>query len=591
MIKKTGIVILAAGNSSRLGAPKQLLAFEGKSLLRRITDEASLNPDHHVLVVLGASHETIQNELKGAKVEMAINPDWEEGMSGSIKAGLKALLQENPDLERCIITVCDQPFVNANVFHELNVLAKETGKGIITTGFAGTWGVPVLFSRRYFDELLSLDGQEGAKKIIKKHLADMAIFPFAQARFDIDTKEDYYRLKQTMVSVDEAKEIIDFYLPKSQKSVGVPIRDALGYTLASDVIAKYAIPNFAQSSMDGYAIRYGEREMELQVADKIPAGTTLQKTLSPGQTMRIFTGAPLPVGADTVVMQEKVQVTEKGSIWIKDNELRQGDNVRPKGSEVDKDALAIQSGTLLTPAAIGYLAGIGCTHVDIYAAPRLAILLTGDELKPLGEPLGFGEVYESNSYQLRSALNQLGITDMEIFHAPDDVEQLKTIMEGALEDFDVLMLVGGVSVGDYDYVTRAARECGIEQRFHRIRQKPGKPMFFGTKQEKPVFGLPGNPSSALTCFYLYIAPALEKLMQVPNHIKKITTTITHDYRKKAGLTHFLKGSYDGNSVTPLHAQESYRLQSYAHANCLIVLEEGSDGCKAGDEVDVYLLTP
>jgi|GEM_PF-5262765 Uncharacterized MobA-related protein len=142
MIKKTGIIILAAGNSSRLGAPKQLLAFEGKSLLRRITDEASLNPDHQVIVVLGASHETIHDELTGAKVEMVINADWEDGMSGSIKTGLESLLQATPDLEQCIITVCDQPFINANVFHELKVLAKETEKGIITTGFAGTWGFP-----------------------------------------------------------------------------------------------------------------------------------------------------------------------------------------------------------------------------------------------------------------------------------------------------------------------------------------------------------------------------------------------------------------------------------------------------------------
>lgn len=589
MIKKTGIIILAAGNSSRLGTPKQLLAFEGKSLLRRITDEASLNPDHRVLVVLGASHETIQDELTGAKVEMVINTNWEDGMSGSIKTGLKSLLQANPELEQCIITVCDQPFINANVFHELKVLAKETEKGIISTGFAGTWGVPVLFSKRYFAELRSLDGQEGAKKIIKKNLADMAIFPFAQARFDIDTKEDYYRLKQTVVSVDEAKEVIDFYLPKLQKSLDVPIQDALGYTLASDVIAKYAIPNFAQSSMDGYAIRYEERGQELRVVGKIPAGSTAQKTLTPGVAVRIFTGAPLPMGADTVVMQEKVQVTENGSINLQDNELQLGDNVRPRGSEVEESALAIQNGTLLTPVAIGYLAGIGCTHVDIYTAPRVAIILTGNELKSLGEPLGFGEVYESNSYQLRGALTQLGIKVKEIFHVPDDVQQLKATMESALENVDVLLLVGGVSVGEYDFVTTAAKECGIEQRFHRIRQKPGKPLFFGTKQEKLVFGLPGNPSSALTCFYLYVAPALENLMQVPHLIKKIKAPISHDYRKKAGLTHFLKGSYDGGLATPLHAQESYRLQSFAQANCLIVLDEESDGCKAGDEVDVYLL--
>src|SRR5690606_19116091 len=370
------------------------------------------------------------------------------------------------------------------------------------TGFDETWGIPVLFSKQYFDELLSLDGQEGAKRIVKKYGDNMAIFPFGKAKFDIDTKEDYYHLKQSMVSVSEAEEIIHYYLPKSKKNTGVPIQHALGSALASDVIAQYAIPNFAQSSMDGYAIRHQDREQALKVADKIPAGSTIQKTLSPGETMRIFTGAPLPIGADTVFMQEKVQINEGGSIQINDRELQLGDNVRPIGSEVRKGELAMKSGTFLTPAAIGYLAGIGCTHVDIYATPKVVIILTGNELKPLGEPLGFGEVFESNSHQLRSALYQLGIKEMDMVHVPDDVEQLKTTMEKALEDADVVLLVGGVSVGEYDYVTTAAGACGVEQRFHRIRQKPGKPLFFGTKQEKLVFGLPGNPSSALTCFYL-----------------------------------------------------------------------------------------
>lgn len=589
MIKKTGIIILAAGNSSRFGAPKQLLGFEGKNLLRHITDEALLNREHQVVVVLGALHDIIQNELAGSTAQIVINTKWQDGMSGSITTGLQSLLQTDPDLGQCIITACDQPYINANVFHELKRLQAEMDKGIITTGFSGTWGIPVLFSKQYFDELLSLTGQDGAKKIIKQHMEDMAIYPFAGAGFDIDTKEDYYRLKQDMVSVDEAKEIIDFYLPESQTLTGVPIQNALGYTLASDVIAQYSIPNFVQSSMDGYAIRHQEREQELRVTDKIPAGSTIQKTLSPGEAMRIFTGAPLPTGADTVVMQEKVQVTENRTIRIQDPELRQGDNVRPKGSEVDKSALAIKKGMLLTPAATGYLAGIGCRQVDIVAPPRIAIILTGDELKPLGEPLGFGEVYESNSYQLRAALSQLSIPNPEIFHVQDNVQRLKAVMETTLENADVLLLVGGVSVGEYDFVTTAAKECGVEQRFHRIRQKPGKPLFFGTKDQKLIFGLPGNPSSALTCFYLYIAPALEKLMQVPQRIKKIKAPISHDYKKKKGLTHFLKGSFDGVSVTPLHAQESYRLQSYAQANCLIVVPEDIDDYKTGDMVGAYLL--
>src|SRR5690606_14260708 len=260
--------------------------------------------------------------------------------------------------------------------------------------------------------------------------------------------------------------------------------------------------------------------------------------LRAGEAMRIFTGAPLPLGADTVVMQEKVRITDKGTIQIQDKDLQIGAHVRPKGSEVEKGTVAMRSGTFLTPAAIGYLAGIGCTHVTIYAPPRVAIILTGNELRPLGAPLGYGEVYESNSYQLRIALEQRGIQDVHIHHVPDDRQQLKTTIKNTLENCDILILVGGVSVGDYDYVVDATKDCGVRQHYHRVRQKPGKPLFFGSLGEKLVFGLPGNPSSALTCFYLYIAPALERIMQLPERNRLAKARATHGYAKKPGLTHF-----------------------------------------------------
>src|SRR5690606_17834680 len=190
---------------------------------KRIADEASRDPNHHVLAVLGASHEIMADELADTGIETVINSDWQDGMSGSIKIGLRSLLRSYPDLDQCVIAACDQPFIDANVFHGLKILAKETGKGIVTTGFDETWGIPVLFSKQYFDELLSLDGQEGAKRIVKKYGDNMAIFPFEKAKFDIDTKEDYYHLKQSMVSVSEAEEIIHYYLPKSKKNTGVPI--------------------------------------------------------------------------------------------------------------------------------------------------------------------------------------------------------------------------------------------------------------------------------------------------------------------------------------------------------------------------------
>jgi len=589
MIKQTGIVILAAGNSSRLGLPKQLLEFEGESLLKRISKEALAVPHAKVSVVIGAYPDPINATLKDSEVGIIINPHWATGMSTSIVAGLRDLLQQHPDLDRCIISLSDQPFIDRHVFQQLVHLADRTDKGIVATGFSGTWGAPVLFDKKYFDNLLGLEGKQGARKIAEQFPDDRTIFSYEDAKYDVDTQEDYFNLPHQFISVQQAKDIIRHHLP-APRQLQLTIGAALGYTLSQTVIAAQSIPSFAQSSMDGYAIRHADKDQMLPIMGKIPAGTTLEKTLERGQAMRIYTGAPLPLGADTVVMQEKVDLSEANMIQIRDEALSLGDNVRPKGSEVRAGSIAMRPGTVLTPAAIGYLAGIGCKEIVVAAPPRVQLILTGDELKPVGTTLGYGEVYESNSHQLNAALRQHGILDVEIQQVLDDRSQLKAALEVALTQADIVLLVGGVSVGDYDYVVDVAKACGVKQRFHRIRQKPGKPLFFGTQNDKLVFGLPGNPSSALTCFYLYVVPALERLMQLPEQNRSIRTHTTHAYSKKPGLTHFLKARYDGHAVEPLHAQESYRLQSYAQANCLLILEEDSDGCAAGDEVVIHILT-
>ncbi len=589
MTKHTGIIILAAGNSSRLGLPKQLLEFEGESLLKRISRESLAVPDVVVTLVIGAYPDPIHSTLQHSNVSIVIYPRWATGLSSSVIVGLKDMLDNQPLLDRCIISLCDQPFVDQHVFQQLLQLADSSGKGIVATGFAGTWGAPVLFEKKYFDRLMQLEGQKGAKKLAEQYPDDRAIFLYEPAKYDVDTQEDYFNLPHQFISVQQAKDIIHHYIPASQEQQ-VAIQDALGHTLSRTVIASQAIPGFAQSSMDGYAICYADSGQELPVVDKIPAGTTTPRTLHSGQAMRIYTGAPLPFGADTVVMQEKVEVSKTNTIRIQDEALKLGDNVRPEGAEISAGAVAMLPGTSLTPAAIGYLANIGCTEVTVYAPPKIHIILTGDELRATGGRIGYGEVYESNSYQLKAALQQMGISSVECQHVLDDKQQLKQALQEALKTADIVLLVGGVSVGDYDYVVDVAKGCGVKQRFHRIRQKPGKPLFFGTREQKIVFGLPGNPSSALTCFYLYVKPALEQIMQLLHRNRSIKTHTTHAYSKKPGLTHFLKAYYDGHVVEPLHAQESYRLHSYAQANCLLILEEDAEGCAVGDEVFIHLLT-
>jgi len=390
-----------------------------------------------------------------------------------------------------------------------------------------------------------------------------------------------------MISVKEAKQII-LNTPLPKKSELLAVQDAHGLLTSRAIRATISIPNFAQSSMDGYAFKLEDRESPLEIIGEMAAGASRQLILNKGEATRIFTGAPLPEGADTVVMQERIRL-ENGKLVIEDSSLSLGSNVRPKGAEVEEGAIAMAADTYLSPAALGFLAGIGCAEVWVYAPPRVAIILTGDELQDPGKPLEFGQVYEANSFQLKAILNQIGIRNIEVLRAEDKSEVLEEVLRKAMDRNDVILLNGGVSVGDYDFVTLVAERSGVEKQFHKIKQKPGKPLFFGTKKDKLIFGLPGNPSSSLTCFYEYVLSALEDSMGLPNRLTERTATLTHDYPKAAGLTHFLKAFYVNGKVSPLNAQESFRLNSFAQANCFIVLPEESNGGLAGDEVLVHLL--
>lgn len=390
-----------------------------------------------------------------------------------------------------------------------------------------------------------------------------------------------------MISVSEAKQLVKQHttplLPKK-----VDLQSASGRVLASDIYAWQDIPSFQQSSMDGYAFIFDDVSGKLEIIGEMQAGTATQLSISKGQATRIFTGAPLPNGADTVVMQEKVSV-ENGLLTIQDEKLRQGANVRSKGAEVMNGSLAMSKGTKLTPAALGFLAGIGCEDVEVYPSPSVAIIVTGKELQKPGKPLSFGQVYEANSYSLKAVLAQLGVENIQLRQADDDLEELTQILSEALATNDLVLLTGGVSVGDYDFVVEAARRCGLQQVFHKVKQKPGKPLYFGKTEKNIVFGLPGNPSSVLNCFYNYVLPAIGMLTNTNKSMKVVRGALTADVSTPAGLTQFLKGNYSDGLAQPLNAQESFQLSSFAQANCLICLEEGRDSYQKGESVDVYLL--
>jgi molybdopterin molybdotransferase len=391
-----------------------------------------------------------------------------------------------------------------------------------------------------------------------------------------------------MISVTEAKGLVLTHTVPLEAIV-LPIANASGYILSEDILAEYDIPAFIQSSMDGYAISYAEDSKEFQLVGEMAAGTKSSIVIKEGQACRIFTGAPVPDGADTVVMQEKVTLLDN-VIHVDVNQLTVGMNVRAKGSEIKSGQAALQKGAYLSPAAIGFLTGIGVAHVKVYRKPRVALIITGNEFQDFRQKLSFGQVYESNSYMLAAALKHEGIEDIQLFKVEDNLSKMVETLALALKSSDLVLLTGGVSVGDYDFVVEATSRCTVKQVFHKVKQKPGKPLFFGAKENKLIFGLPGNPASVLSCYYNYVLSAIHTMVGKDHEATELKATLTTDYQKSPNLTFFLKGSYQNNMVTPLSAQESYRLSSFAQANCLICLEEEKEYFRKGDSVKVLLIT-
>ncbi len=390
-----------------------------------------------------------------------------------------------------------------------------------------------------------------------------------------------------MISTEEAKYLISensIQLPP----VIIPLDKAAGLILAKDYYASIDIPAFPVSGMDGYALAFENIAKPIVIVGEQAAGTILHSTLTPGTAIRIFTGAVVPKGTDTVVIQEKSKLVD-GFLQIEDERLKKGDNVRLAGTEITKGALALPAGVVLTPPAIGFLAGIGIATVEVIPNPRVSIIVTGNELQNPGTALAPGKVYESGSFALVAALQQLHIRDVNVYKSGDDVESLTRILNEALAKSDIILMTGGVSVGDYDFTVMVSEKCGVQKIFHKIRQKPGKPIFFGKKEYILFFGLPGNPASVLTCFYEYVLAALQKLTAQKLLLENRHVPLSSAYKKSAGITHFLKGIFDGQQVSLSGGQESYKLNSFARANCLVVIPEAVMEVKAGENVEIHLL--
>lgn len=386
-----------------------------------------------------------------------------------------------------------------------------------------------------------------------------------------------------MIKVEEALLIVE------QNSLKMPtekikVNKSLGYILAEAIYSPLNMPPFRQSAMDGYAFSYSNLT-KYEVKNTSKAGDYSNYKLNKNQAIRIFTGAFIPEGLDTVVMQEhtsrigkSIQINKMPACFA---------NVRNMGEQIKQHELVLEKDTIITPAAIGFLACLGITEITVYGNPKVAIVVTGNELVEPGKKLQNGKIYESNSIMLKSALQSIGIKKIKTFQVKDNLKATKRVLKNCLSDFDVVLVSGGISVGDYDFVKEALLVNGVEELFYKINQKPGKPLFFGKKGSTIVFALPGNPASTLTSFYIYVYPALKISRGFDTiHLTKIKRKINTSIKNTSGKTLFLKAYFDDEKVSVLENQSSAMLNSFALANCLICLPQEITSIEKEQEVTV-----
>lgn len=371
----------------------------------------------------------------------------------------------------------------------------------------------------------------------------------------------------------------------------ISLLEALGAILAEPVFSPLDVPTFDNSAMDGYAMAYDGKENEWQIEGVVQAGDGSKFSLKAWQAARIYTGARVPEGADTVIPQELVEVNSEGNSVCYDGEkIQKGNNVRLRGSQCKEGDLLLEAGARITPGVIGLLASVGVGEVEVYATPSVTCIITGNELKEMGEEIREGELYNSNGPMLTASLRQMGIDKVEVLRATDEKEKLQELINSALENHEVLLLSGGISVGDYDFVKECLEAAGVEELFYKIKQRPGKPFFAGKKQGKWIFALSGNPASVYSCFVQYVRPCLsysmgqEKVWE-PDEVLELK----EDVKKKKGFTFFMKARREEGKVRVLGGQQSFNLLSFNEADCLVEMEEEEETIERGTPVKVYTL--
>lgn len=400
-----------------------------------------------------------------------------------------------------------------------------------------------------------------------------------------------------MISVEKAlKTILVNFQPLGLEKIN--IMEARERVIGEDIFSARNIPSADNSAMDGYAVRYADTKgatknnpLQLKIIEDIPAGKFPRKKIKTGETARIMTGAVIPEGADAVIRQE--DTLKDGKIVTLYSSVQKRENIRFAGEDVKRGELVVKKKSALRPAHIGMLAALGKAVISVYQKPRVAIMSTGDELVDIKINPGPGKIVNSNSYSLAAQVLECGAIPIVLGIAKDKKADLQEKFKTAL-DADVIVSSGGVSVGDFDFVKNVMGEIGNAMRFWQVAMRPGKPLAFGAIEGVPLFGLPGNPVSAMVSFEQFVRPSLLKML---GHKKIFRQTIkaicAEEFEKKSGFRHFIraivKKEKDKYIAATTGDQGSGILKSMVTANGLIVMGENETRIKKGSLVTVQLL--
>jgi molybdopterin molybdotransferase len=397
-----------------------------------------------------------------------------------------------------------------------------------------------------------------------------------------------------MITIEQALDLVLANLPAC-RAERVPFERALGCVLAEDVAAPHDFPPFDRSAMDGYALRAEDvraAPVRLELVGEIRAGGGPPGRVLPGQAKAIMTGAPMPEGADAVVTLEQARPSPDRRQVLIAQAVGRGENVRPKGSDALRGATVLEAGRYVGPAEIAVMAVFGRAEAAVWRRPRVAVLCTGDELVEAAQEPAAGQIRNSNAFALRAQLRCLGIEGDYLGIARDDKGEIRTFLQEGLQR-DVVIVTGGVSVGEYDLVEDALRDMGLEIVFNKVAVRPGKPTVFARGGDRLVFALPGNPVSSFVTFELLVRPALGRMcgLHAPE-LPRVRGALARDVRQAPGRTSFLPARASrrgaGWRIEPLEWRGSGDIIGFARGNAALIFPRELDFLPAGGEVEAVL---